>query len=188
MKSLLFLFSLVFFSNTCLGQLPEITKGSLELPTQTINGLQAEVGFDVDQVEKSFWRFCQGFSKTTNLRTHYVVSIPTDVGRIYVVAQLESLKPDRTLFKLAMREEGQRTLYQAQLNEMMRQFMVQLHLDQYQSEVDLLEARAASVAEKNRKQVKNSGEGSKSHLFTLRNIQSEIDEIREKQREALEWN
>lgn len=190
MKSLLFLFSISFFSITCIAQAPkgDISAGSLELPTKTIDGLQSQVSFASNQVEKSFWRFCQGFSKTTNLRTHYEVSIPTEAERIYVVAQLESLGSDRTLFKLAMKEEGQRTNYRTQLKELFRQFLVQLHLDQYQSQIDLLEARAASVAEKNMKEVKVSGEGSKSHLFTLRNIQSEIEDIREKQRAVLLWD
>ena len=190
MKPLLFLFSLSFFSFTCFAQQNrnEIKKGTLELPTQTIEGLQTQVEFASNEVEKSFWRFCQGFSKTTNLRTHYEVSIPTEDERIYVVAQLESLTSNRTVFKIALKEAGQSTSYRIQLQEMFRQFIVQLHLDQYQSEIDLLEARAASVAEKNMKEVETRGEGSKSHLITLRNIQSEIDEIREKQRTVLDWD
>ncbi len=189
MKPLLFLFSISFFSTVGLAQVTknEIEDSSLELPSRTIDGLQTQFEFAYNQVEKSFWRFCQGFSKTTNLRTHYEVSIPTDVERIYVVAQLESLGSSRTLFKIGMKEDGQRTRYRTQLKEMFRQFIVQLHLDQYQTEIDLLEARAASVAEKNMKEVKISGEGSKNHLFTLKNIQSEIEEIREKQRVVLEW-
>lgn len=190
MKPLLFLFSISFFSSVGFAQVirNEIEDSSLELPSRTIDGFQTQFDFASSQVEKSFWRFCQGFSKTTNFRTHYEVSIPTEVERIYVVAQLESLGADRTLFKMAMREDGQRTRYRTQLTEMLRQFIVQMHLDQYQTEIDLLEARAASVAEKNMKEVKRSGEGSKSHLFTLRNIQSEIEEIREKQRAVLEWD
>lgn len=188
MKPLFCLILIGFFSSACFAQVPEITKGSLELPTQTIDGLQAKIEFDASQVEKSFWRFCQGFSKTTNLRTHYEVSIPTDVERIYLVAQMESLGSGQTLFKLALKEEGQRTRYRTQLQEMLRQFVIQAHLDQYQSDIDLLEARAASVAEKNMKEVKRSGEGSKSHLFTLRNIQTEIEAIRVKQRKVLDWD
>ena len=190
MKLLFFLISFSFFSCACFSQVArnEITDSKLELPTQTISGLQTRVGFDSNEVEKSFWRFCQGFSKTTNLRTHYEVSIPTTEERIYVIAQLESLGAGKTLFKLAMKEEGQRTSYRKQLREMFRQFLVQLHLDQYQSEINLLEARAASVAEKNMKEVKVSGAGSKGHLFTLRNIHLEIEKIREKQKAVLDWD
>lgn len=189
MKPLLFLFSISFFSSIGSAQVTrnEIEESSLELPSRSIDGLQTRFDFSSNQVEKSFWRFCQGFSKTTNLRTHYEVSIPTDIERIYVVAQLENLGSDRTLFKMGMKEDGQRTRYRDQLKEMFRQFIVQLHLDQYQTEIDLLEARAASVAEKNMKEVRVSGEGSKNHLFTLKSIQSEIEEIREKQRAVLEW-
>ncbi len=190
MKSLLFLFSISFFSITCLAQvsISEISEGTMELPSQSVSALQTQLKFSTNLVEKSFWKFCQGFSKTTNFRTHYEVSIPTTVERIYVLGQLESLGSESTLFKLALKEEGQRTRYRAQLEDMLRQFTIQVHLDQYQMEIDLLEARAASVAEKNTKHIKDVGEGAKEHLFTLRNIQSKINEIRQKQQEVLNWD
>lgn len=188
MKSLFFLFLVSFFSYSGFSQqvFNQINTGTVELPDQSVKGIQTQVAFSADEVEKSFWRFCQGFSKTTNLRTHYVVSIPTEVERIYILAQIESQDVNRTVLRLALKEEAQGTRYQPQLSGLLTQFILQVQLDHFQMEIDLLEARAASIAEKNMREIKISGKSDKGHLFALRKIQSEIAAIREKQRAVLE--
>ena len=155
--------------------------GEIEFGTEKISAFQTQFPFSQQEVERSLWKFCQSFAKTINLRTHYEVRISVSGSNVILLAQVEKTGASSTRLKLALKDKALKSKYDPQVKRLLLRFKQQFFLDYYQAEIELLEARATSVAKLNIGYLKNDGQGSKEHLKTIQLIARDIQELRDKQ-------
>lgn len=187
MKRWFFFIFLGVFSGACFSQGfdVKIVPAVIDLETDNFDGYQTSFDFNADRVEKGLWKFSHSFAKTTNLRTHYEISIPVTNSNksVLLIAQLERIDGQRCLLRMGVRGEVPET-YTTALKDFMRQFKKYFYVDHYQQEIELLEAKAAGEAQNYLKSLDRPGANANEHMKTLQDIEQEIEALRELQRKV----
>lgn len=149
---------------------------SFDVDGKTLQGIQTAFDFGRDEVRKGWWRYAKRFGTPLDMRSHYLITIPSEAtdGNVDLKIYSKTFLDQNTIrFNIGLESKQ----YQSQLKELLFQFKRDFYIRYYLNEIHFVRLSAVRISEEYATEANNRKKN--QLLKQLKTKQSTIEKLKD---------